>query len=195
MTVQVGAFWADIFIRLELQHGLDINNIQHIWLIHHLFLPMINTQLSFFAESWNQHRISICHGPSRSPADMFGFDMFVHGIRGDQLPNDSEDHLDDNELEVYGVDWEGLLDDQLTHSQRQNNPVGEEWSSWIGHVGPPDTLNEISVDTPQQPLTVQQMVSLDRALQPWPDSPTDTDIISRWTVGVAYVRSVANNFM
>jgi len=139
--------------------------------------------------------ISIRHGPNRSPADMFGFDMLVHGIRGDQLPNDSEDRLDGDELEVYGVDWEGLMDDQLTHSQRQNNPVGEEWSSWIGRVGPPDTLNEISVDSPQQPLTDQQMISLDHVLQPWPEIPTDADIISRWVMGLGYARSLGNNFM
>ena len=58
----------------------------------------------FFAKSWNQHQIQIWDDPSRSPADMFGFDMLVHGVCGDQLP---EDELHQEELEVYGVDWEG----------------------------------------------------------------------------------------
>ena len=39
---------------------------------------------------------------------MFGFDMIVHGVRGDQLP---EDELSEEVLEVYRVDWEGLHDD------------------------------------------------------------------------------------
>ncbi|EPQ50124.1 hypothetical protein GLOTRDRAFT_67157, partial [Gloeophyllum trabeum ATCC 11539] len=104
VTAQVGAKWADFFISLELRHGLDINNINHIWLLHHLYLPRINAELTFFAESWNQHRIQIRNGPNRSPADMFGFDMYVHGVRGDQLP---EENLNEEELEVYGVDWEG----------------------------------------------------------------------------------------
>ena len=30
VTAQVGAYWAKFFIQLELQHGLDINNINHI---------------------------------------------------------------------------------------------------------------------------------------------------------------------
>ena len=118
VTVQVGTFWSDVFTELELRYGLDINNIHHIWLLHHLFLPRINQQLAFLAESWNQHRIQIRDGPNRSPADMFGFDMLVHGVRGDQLP---EEELSEEELEVYGVDWEGLLDEWLLQSQRANN--------------------------------------------------------------------------
>jgi hypothetical protein len=74
VTAQVGAFWAEMFTQLELQHGLDINNTHHIWLIHHLFLSTINQQLAFFADAWNQHRIQIRDGPNRSPADLFGFD-------------------------------------------------------------------------------------------------------------------------
>ena len=80
VTAQVGAFWADIFTDLELRYGLDINNIHHIWLLHHLFLRLINQQLTFFAESWNQHRIQIQDGPNRSPADMVStcwFTVFV----------------------------------------------------------------------------------------------------------------------
>src|SRR6202050_19966 len=109
---------------LELRHGLDINNIHDIWLLHHLFLHLINQQLAFFAESWNHHRIQIRDGPNRSPADMFGFDMLVHGVRGDQLPDKD---LSEEELEVYGVDWEGLHDEWLLNSQQANNPISEGW--------------------------------------------------------------------
>lgn len=85
VTAQVGASWAEAFTQLELHHGLDINNTHHIWLLHLLFLPAINQQLTFFAESWNQHRIQIRNGPNHSPADLFSFDMLVHGIQGSQL--------------------------------------------------------------------------------------------------------------
>ncbi|KII89575.1 hypothetical protein PLICRDRAFT_108288 [Plicaturopsis crispa FD-325 SS-3] len=102
VIAQIGAAWADHFTSLELRHGLDINNINHVWLLHHLFLPSINQQLAFFAESWNQHRIQIRNGPNRLPADMFGFDMFVHGVRGGRLQ--IEDGLSAEEIEVFGVD-------------------------------------------------------------------------------------------
>ncbi|KAF8218161.1 hypothetical protein K438DRAFT_19621 [Mycena galopus ATCC 62051] len=57
VTAQVGATWDNHFTRLEVWYGLDINNVAHIWLLHLLFLGTINTQLPFFAESWNQHCI------------------------------------------------------------------------------------------------------------------------------------------
>ena len=110
VTAQVGAFWSDMFTDLKVQYGLNVNNSHHIWLLHHLFLHRINQQLAFFAESWNQHRIQIQDGPNHSPADMFGFNMLVHSICGNQLP---EEYLTEEELEVYGVDWEGLHDEQL----------------------------------------------------------------------------------
>lgn len=89
VTAQVGATWSDHFTILELHHGLDINNVNHIWLLHYLFLPTINDQLTFFMGAWNEHRIQIRNGPNRSPADLFGFDMLVHGARGHALVDES----------------------------------------------------------------------------------------------------------
>lgn len=195
VTAQVGAFWADMFTQLELRHGFDINNANHIWLLHHLFLPIINQQLSFFAQSWNQHRIQIRDGPNRAPADMFGFDMFVHGVRGDQLP--AEEQLAEEELEVYGVDWEGLHDERLLQSQRQNNSGNEGWSSWVGHVGPPEHLNEVSVDPPSDSLQTSQVEILDQALQPWyerMEHPDDSDIVALWITALAFSMQMNNIF-
>lgn len=124
VTAQVGSAWADMFLMLELCYGLDINNIHHIWLLHYLFLGTINQQLDFFAAGWNQHRIQIRNGPNHSPADMFGFDMLVHGVRGYQLPTETEP-INDEELEVFGVDWEGLTDDMLLESRENNNQPDE----------------------------------------------------------------------
>ena len=116
ITAQIGASWAEAFTDLEINHGLDINNTHHIWLLHYLFLQTLNDQLSFFAESWNQHRMQIRDGPNRSPADMFGFDMLVHGLRGDRLSDSTKEDMADEELEVYGVDWEGLQNDRILES-------------------------------------------------------------------------------
>ena len=192
VTAQVGAFWADIFTELELRHGLDINNIHHIWLLHHLFLHLINQQLAFFAASWNQHRIQIQDGSNRSPADMFGFDMLVHGVRGERLPAD--DDLGEEELEVYGVDWEGLHDEQLLRSQRANNHMSEGWNSWIGHIGPPNNLNEVSVNPPVGSLLPHEVIALDQTLQTWMGSPNDTDIIALWTHALVYVQAMYNQY-
>jgi len=185
VTAQVGAFWADLFAELELRHGLDINNAHHIWLLHHLFLPVINRQLEFFTEAWNQHRIQIRNGPNRSPADMFGFDMLVHGVRGDRLP---EGELNEEELEVYGVDWEALHDDQFLRSQRDNNPQTEGWSSWAGRTGPPQDLNEVSVEPPSGGLLPHEVDLLNHTLQPWMHGMQDSDIIALWVHALGNAR-------
>ncbi|KAJ7456996.1 hypothetical protein FB451DRAFT_1341984 [Mycena latifolia] len=142
VTAQIGATWADLFTVLEIRHGLDINNVYHIWLLHYLFLRQINNQLRFFMEAWNQHQIQIRDGPNRSPVDMFGFNMIVHGVRGTNiLP---EEQMSADELEVYGVDWEALHDDNLLESRQENNPPDEGSTSWIGRQGPPERLNELA---------------------------------------------------
>jgi hypothetical protein len=95
-----------MFTMLKLCHGLNINNANNIWLLHYLFLHTINQQLYFFAQAWNRHHIQIRNGPNCSPADMFGFDMIVHGIHGGQLPNPASESMSEEELEVFGVDLE-----------------------------------------------------------------------------------------
>lgn len=113
ITAQLGATWSNIFLTLEMHYGLDINNANHIWLLHLLFLPIINAALAFFAESWNLHKLQIRGGPNRSPINMYSFDMLVCGVRGVGI---LEDIMPNEELEVYGVDWEGLEDDEVLHS-------------------------------------------------------------------------------
>ena len=67
VTKQLGAKWADFFQDLELRHGLDINNPHHIWLLHTLFLEMLNDEIEFFIDNWNNHRLQIRGQRSRSP--------------------------------------------------------------------------------------------------------------------------------
>lgn len=171
---------------------LDINNVNHIWLLHQLFLPTINQQLSFFAEAWNQHRIQNRGGPNRSPADMFGFDMFVHGIRGDQLAPD-EENLPEEELEVYGVDWEGLQDERLLHSQLSNNSIDEGASSWIGRTGPPQNLGGVVLDPPSITGPTELIDLLDLQSLPWVGRVDDSDVYALWTHGLARARTVLGN--
>ncbi|KAF8176257.1 hypothetical protein K438DRAFT_1607918 [Mycena galopus ATCC 62051] len=182
VTAQVGAAWGNNFTLLELQHGLDINNANHIWLLHYLFLPTINDQLTFFMESWNKHRIQIRNGPNRSPADMFGFDMLVHGARGHALPED----FTEDELEVYGVDWEGLHDEALLNSQQNNNTTEDGWSSWLGRVGPPEHLNEVPVEAPATPLQPHDLAVLDQIVEPWRGLGSDAEIVGLWNNALAY---------
>ncbi|KAJ7213129.1 hypothetical protein GGX14DRAFT_534298 [Mycena pura] len=149
------------------QHGGSVHNIriERLWVdvtaqpymaVAFSVLGTINSQLNFFAESWNEHRIQIRNGPNRSPIDMFVFDTFVNGVRGDRLPPE-EENLTDEELETYGIDWQGLRDDTILHSQLQNNPYTEDATSWIGYTGPPPNLSEVSVQPPSNTLTEREI--------------------------------------
>jgi hypothetical protein len=194
VTAQLGSSWAEVFTALEIHHGLNINNSHHIWLLHLLFLPTINQQLSFFAESWNQHRIQIRNGPNRSPADMFGFDMFVHGIRGAQLP--PADNMTLEELEVFGIDWPAFREDRLLQSLRDNAPAQEEASSWIGQTGPPAHLNEVPLDAPDVDVPADQLQLFQNSLDQWMDvAGGNATVESIWVYGLALAgRIYVNNF-
>ncbi|KAJ6477121.1 hypothetical protein C8R47DRAFT_985105 [Mycena vitilis] len=183
VTAQIGATWADMFILLEVHHGLNINNACHIWLLHYLFLGQINQQLRFFMEAWNQHQIRIRDGPNRSPADMFGFDMLVHGVRG-------TDPMSDAELEVYGMDWEALRDDILLESRQDNNPADEGSTSWIGRTGPPENLNEVPVEPPSGPFSREEVEFLDVALGHLIGAVEDTEVANLWTEGLILARQM-----
>ncbi|KAF8185877.1 hypothetical protein K438DRAFT_1836458 [Mycena galopus ATCC 62051] len=167
-NVCIERLWIDVTAQVKVQYGLDINNVAHIWLLHLLFLGTINTQLTFFAESWNQHRIQIWNGANRCPTDMFVFDMYVNGVHGDQLPQEEED-LGEDKLEVYGIDWQGLCDNNILHSQAQSNSTTEGSSSWVGHTGTPPDLSQCN--------SFAHLIG----------SAEDGDIILLWSQALAHV--------
>jgi hypothetical protein len=115
--------------------------------------------------------------------------MIVHGVRGHQLPEE----LSNEELEVYGIDWEALHEERILQSQRSNNSASEGGSSWIGQSGPPEHLNEVSVNPPSTVLEPPELSVLHDALLPWLDSPDDADIIALWTNALGLVRVTHNN--
>lgn len=186
VTAQVGATWSAMFTDLELHHSLDINNSNHIWLLHHLFLPTINAQLTLFAEGWNQHTMQICDGPNHSPFDVFFFDQFAQGIQGHQLP---PEELSAEKLEVYGVDWEGLQDDTLLHSLHEQGR-DEGSSSWIGRVGPPDNLGSVELEGPDAPLSPAQVQELDAYLAPLMGATQDHEVAALWQHGLHAVQTL-----
>ncbi|KAJ7714928.1 hypothetical protein B0H16DRAFT_1667180 [Mycena metata] len=157
VTAHVGATWSKNFTMLELHHRLDINNVNHIWVLHHLFLPTINHQLTFFAHSSCQHE---------------------HALAAD---------LSEEQLEVYGVDWEGLHNDTLLHSQRENIAGETGWTSWLGQVGPSEHLNEVPVESPQGPFYPEQVTVLEAVIPQWCSLAANSVIIHLWSITLAFV--------
>ncbi|KAJ3966380.1 hypothetical protein EV361DRAFT_1013945 [Lentinula raphanica] len=180
--------WNNHFTRLELDHQLDTNNRNHIWLLQHLFLNIINASLNFWAEGWNCHRVSQRNGdgPARSPEDMWGFDMLAHGVRGDRLDQFA---MSDEELEVFGVDWEGLRDDALLQSLRQNYAHEQEANTWHGQHGPPEHLNEVEVEPPSNSMTFDEIQLMEAFLGSFPRSSEENDVVNLWRAALVYART------
>ena len=188
MTAQVGSTWKEYFRTLELHHGLDINNANHIWLLHFLFLEPLNENLAFFAESWNNHQMQIRHGRNRSPADMFGFDMLALGVRGQQLP--MEMNMSQEELELYGVDWEGLEDEQTLESREANNLEESGFGSWIGRTGPPEALSGVELEEPLNGEELETVVDLEERLTELLDRVDRFDVYNVWHQALVLSRSI-----
>ncbi|KAF8999752.1 hypothetical protein BDZ89DRAFT_969247 [Hymenopellis radicata] len=192
VTAQLGATWHSRFTELEIHHGLNINNPHHIWLLQFLFLPIINQQLAFFVEGWNHHRIQIRHGPNRSPVDLFGFDMFVHGVRGDTLP-DNEEGLSEEELEVFGVNWEGLQDEVLLAARAHNNNPDEPAGTWL-RGGVPEHLNEVTVEAPETPFEgMEELQILQEHLSE--RVVDDAMVTNAWIVAFSLIRTIYPDFL
>ncbi|KAJ3831462.1 hypothetical protein EV361DRAFT_813257 [Lentinula raphanica] len=177
--------WHDDLTELETSHQLDVTNRNHIWLLQHLFLNAINQSLYFWAEAWNCHRISQRNGdgPARSPEDLWGFDMLAHGLRGDSLDQFA---MTDEELEVFGVDWEGLRDESLLRSLRQNYVHEHEINTWLGQHGPPEHLNEVEVEPPLGSMTTAEVQHMDEVLCL---NSRRFDVVSLWRDALVYTRS------
>ena len=59
---------ANIFTMLEHHGYLDIDNSKHMFLLHKIYLPRINTALEYFRNAWNNHPMSSEH--NRSPVQL-----------------------------------------------------------------------------------------------------------------------------
>ncbi|KAL0566652.1 hypothetical protein V5O48_015351 [Marasmius crinis-equi] len=187
VKVGVTSKWKEWFSDLEIHHGMDINNLSHVWLLQFVFLPIINAELTFWAESWNKHKITMRSGPNRSPEDMFGFDMLIHGLRGDDPESFA---MSEEELEVFGVDWEGLEDDVLLEALRKNYET-DGATSWIGQRGPPSSqdLNEVKVEPPPCLLSDIQVEYLRNSIPPLQQSSQEA-VVRLWLHALTIARSL-----
>lgn len=187
VTSTFGAKWAQFFTHLELHCGFDIHNTNHIWLVHYLFLTDINNDSLMFVHTWNLHRIQSRRGqPSRSPVDMFGFDQLTNGIRGDTLSEE--------DLEVYGVDWEALGSNEVSSSNLANNPITEGVSSWVGRVGPPEHLSSVTVEVPETDFVADVVDGLFAHVSALLEFSDTESLAQRWIMGLSYIHSREPNF-
>ncbi|KAJ7207543.1 hypothetical protein GGX14DRAFT_366075, partial [Mycena pura] len=103
--------WRAFFYRLEALHGLERKDPHHLWLLHFLFLDMLNEDCAKFQAEWNAHPISR-EGHDQSPNDMFFLGRTMDG--------------------VYVDDCEGVHPDVISQYYGRHGPVRERAAGETG---------------------------------------------------------------
>ena len=149
--------WKLFLQDLETRHGLRVDNDGHVWLLHHLYLDLLNEQIMEWAAHWNAHTICLKREKNKSPRR-----MFLQGTRERNAPGmrevteAHEEAIED--LAKFGVDYDAMEDGALIdHLQAHNgNPF---------HDHAPNHFNKVRCEAPEPPLTVDQLRVLDNTLR------------------------------
>jgi hypothetical protein len=161
VTSGFGRKWKDFFQILEANDNLDPNLDSHIWLLHHLFLDVINLDAETWTATWNLHTLSRRNEPHRSPHNMYMFGMIENGVRGIQvedLPQPSED-----DIAEYGIDWNDIDNPRtMQHHQEYNNTGDDHANPFL--TNNPDQMSHIEVPMPRCPFSAEQIHYLDTQL-------------------------------
>ena len=137
--------WANLFTDLERDHGLDVESDNHIWLLHYLYLGLINEDALKWGATWNQHPMRLPNGQSggRSPINQYIMGLAEHGLRG------TDDKAYEEEGEEYGIDWDDLENGDLVRSIliRRGETAENDDAPTIPAAGPP-RWSRVEVNSP-----------------------------------------------
>jgi hypothetical protein len=163
VTEGFGGKWKSFFTDLEATEGLDVDNPAHIWLLHHLFLDKINRDALVWAETWNNHKLQVRGERQQTPQERFFVSMLEDGPRGVHHPHpnaeEDPDELDED-ISLYGIDWEVMEDEALIMHHHQHNPVllNNTFST------APAALSEVECTPPDCSLSTEGIHQLDHYL-------------------------------
>lgn len=173
VTHGFGGKWSEFFYELESNHGLNVDNVEHLWLLQHVFLHQINMDAMRWAKVWNSHKIQLRGERNKSPEDMFLFSMLQDGPRGfSRQRGIHNDDLPPDELASFGVDWEVIDDWPTMEHHRENNPdedhddpeqIDDNLDPFLSTV--PLRLSEVLCEAPNCPFTADQIDMFDAELQ------------------------------
>lgn len=190
VTTGFGGKWKELFLSLEDYYDLDRDSTAHIWLIHRLFLSLINYDAQLWSQVWNAHKMRLPDQGSQSPNEMYELGSYSHGCRGEILRPDENEDMD---WDQFGIDFEDLQNRRLlTHHRQQNvDDSDPERPSWVDQNGEPPNLNQVPVDDPLSPLNLAQQSALNSLLMNFP-TPTPNDgvsLASLWVHALSYCRN------
>lgn len=162
----------------------------HIWLLHHLFLPLVDQDAQKWAHTWNNHTLQIRGERNRSPRDMFFFSMYDNGPRGVQHhPVPQDEQIDD--IQTYGIDWEDAQDPALMDHLLVNNPQDRDKENPF-NMTHPSTLSDVPCEPPNCPFTPQQLQLLDSTLADRVDMRSRSIVVRRaiWSHALNICREI-----
>jgi len=166
--------WKHFFMDLEVNHSLDPTNPSHIWLIHHLYLDDINTDLRQWVVTWNHHRMNV--EGRFTPRQMFVRSTIQDGPRGFVLPDGSleDDNLPSN-LSEYGVDWEELEGSHWDNDELLQLPGINDMSQ----------MSDVPVEAPDTPMTIEQKdLFIEHLSLRCRDAPAESKLCLQWLEGL-----------
>ncbi|KAG0708409.1 hypothetical protein DFH29DRAFT_979392 [Suillus ampliporus] len=153
VTSGFGQKWKDLFQTLEARDRLNVNSDAHLWLLHFLFLLMINDDAGQWAAAWNSHVLGQRGEPHRSPQHMFIQGIIEHEHRLGIPPED--DTVVDN-INSYGIDWDDIDNSHLrSHHDTHNSPDKDGTNPFVSNQ--PTHLSNIEVPDAHCPFTVEQL--------------------------------------
>ncbi|PBK96016.1 hypothetical protein ARMGADRAFT_924891 [Armillaria gallica] len=162
VTQDFGLKWKNFFLELEVHHGLDHTNANHIWLIHFLWLEAINTDTQEWAGMWNSHRMTLPQGRPHTPREMFRSSMIHDGLQGlTELFAEPMDEQVDEPAE-YGIDWVITQDRQYMEHHLLHNP--QEWDATNPFSSAPPALSHVPCVPLESPFNKESIQILQRAL-------------------------------
>ncbi|KAI0653875.1 hypothetical protein C8Q70DRAFT_918343 [Cubamyces menziesii] len=196
VTTGFGQKWKAFFRQLEASYGLDINSDAHLWLLHHLFLDVINRDAGQWAATWNSHIIA-----RRGERHMTPHQMYVHGLaqRGQRgvLPadptsgGDEPAHAAEEDFADYGIDWDDLDHPPIrNHHDEHNTNDGDRENPFV--TNDPAHFSHVEVPDPRCPLAPQQVAALDAQLAQLPSFPCSNmqSCLELWIAALQIARAV-----
>lgn len=164
VTNGFGRKWKDFFQALEVADRLDVNSDAHLWLLHFLFLPMVNEDASQWAAAWNSHVLGRRGEPHRSPQQMFVQGIIEHGHRSGNPGPPEDDTVVDN-IDSYGIDWDDIDNRHLrSHHDTHNSPDDDGTNPFVSNQ--PTQLSNVEVPDARCPFTAEQLQRFQYQIDP-----------------------------
>ena len=100
--------------------------------------------------------------------------------------------LDEDTDSDYGIDWEALEDSEMLQSHRSNNPEENNFEDTNSRTrdGSDRWMNEVRVDPPTTPISLEVMQDLDAYIQPFRVGLPEVTVASVWTNSLIFLRSM-----